>query len=165
MDWVTFAVQWLHVLLGIVWFGYSLALAIFFIPAVSRLPIITQRQIGANLGSHAKPIIDVVAPAILVLGVIRGTVLGPIDSLEELFTTAYGLTFLVAAVMIVAVYLWGRFVIIRAVERLAAAPLTPEGGPTPELDAALARAKQVTLLELLGFFVIFTCMILMRFGL
>jgi hypothetical protein len=52
-----------------------------------------------------------------------------------------------------------------AVRRLAAAPLTAEGGPTPELEAALARAKQVTVLELIGFLVIFTCMILMRFGL
>jgi uncharacterized membrane protein len=165
MDWVTFAVQWLHVLLGIVWFGYSLALAIFFIPAVGRLPITTQREIGANLGERAMPIIDIVAPAILVLGIIRGTLLGPIDSVEAALTTAYGLTWLVALVTIVAVYLWGRFVIIGAVNRLAAAPLTPDGGPTPELDAALARAKQVTVMELLGFFVIFTCMILMRFGL
>ena len=63
MDWVTFSVQWLHVLLGIVWFGYSLALAIFFIPAISRLSIPSQRQIGAALGEHAKPIIDVIAPS------------------------------------------------------------------------------------------------------
>jgi len=56
-------------------------------------------------------------------------------------------------------------VITGAVNRLALAPLAADGGPTPELDAALARAKQVTVLELLGFFVIFTCMILMRFGL
>jgi hypothetical protein len=56
-------------------------------------------------------------------------------------------------------------VILGAVARLAAAPLTPEGGPTPELDAALSNAKLVTVLELVGFFVIFTCMILMRFGL
>jgi hypothetical protein len=31
--------------------------------------------------------------------------------------------------------------------------------------ATLARAKRVTVLELIGFLVIFTCMILMRFGL
>ena len=61
--------------------------------------------------------------------------------------------------------MWGRIVIMGAVRRLAAAPLTAEGGPTPELEAALARAKQVTVLELIGFLVIFTCMILMRFGL
>jgi hypothetical protein len=33
------------------------------------------------------------------------------------------------------------------------------------LEAALARAKRVTVLELVDFLVIFTCMILMRFGL
>ncbi|MCA1570375.1 MAG: hypothetical protein LC798_08685 [Chloroflexi bacterium] len=165
MNWLTFTVQWLHVLLGIVWFGYSLALAIFVIPAVSRLSIATQRQIGAVLGERAKPIIDVVAPSILVLGIIRGTLLGPIDSIEDVFTTAYGLTWLLAIVVIVAVFLWGRFVIIGAVERLANAPLTPEGGPTPELEIALAHAKRVTVLELVGFLVLFTLMILMRFGL
>jgi uncharacterized membrane protein len=165
MDWLTIVVQWLHVLLGITWFGYSLALAIFFIPAINRLPIVTQRQIGSALAERGTPIIDVLAPSILVLGFIRGTFLGPIDSVQEVFTTAYGITWLVALVTIIAVYAWGRLVIVGAVRKLNTAPLTPEGGPTPELDAALARAKQVTVFELLGFFVIFTCMILMRFGL
>ncbi len=105
-----------------------------------------------------------VAPAILILGVIRGTLLGPIDSIADVFTTAYGITWLVALVTIIAVFLWGRFVILGAVQRLAVAPLTADGGPTPELNAALTRAKKVTVLELLGFFVIFSCMILMRFG-
>jgi len=165
VDWITFIVQWLHVLLGITWFGYSLALAIFFIPAVSRLSIPTQREIGAALGERATPIIDVIAPTILVLGVIRGTLLGPIDSLADLFGTAYGITFVVALLAIVATFLWGRIVIVRAIDELAVAPLTADGGPTPELDAALARAKRVAGLELVGFMVIFTCMILMRFGL
>jgi hypothetical protein len=147
------------------WFGYSLALAIFFIPAISRLSIPTQRQIGAALGEGARPIIDVVAPAILVLGFIRGTFLGPIRSVEAAFTTAYGITWLVAIVMIVVVFFWGRIMISGAVNRLAVAPLTADGGPTPELEAALSRAKLVTVLELFGFFVIFTSMILMRFGL
>jgi hypothetical protein len=81
------------------------------------------------------------------------------------FTTAYGITWLVALVTAIAVFFWGRIVIVGAVRRLTEAPLTADGGPTPELDAALARAKRVTVLELLGFLVIFTCMILMRFGL
>jgi len=165
VDVLTFGVQWLHVLLGITWFGYSLALAIFFIPAINRMPLTTQRAIGMALGDRATPIIDVLAPTILVLGFIRGTFLGPIDSFQDVFTTAYGITWLVALVTIIAVYLWGRLVIIGSVRALNQAPLSADGGPTPELDAALARAKQVTVLELLGFFVIFTCMILMRFGL
>ena len=165
MDWITFAVQWLHVLLGILWFGYSLALAVFVIPALNRLPIPAQREMGAALADRATPILDVVVPLIFILGFVRGTLLGPIDSVDDVFTTPYGVTWLVAAVMIWVVFLWGRLVIVPTVGRLAAAPLTAEGGPTPELEAALARAKQVTVLELLGFFVIFSCMILMRFGL
>jgi hypothetical protein len=165
VNWVTFGVQWLHVLLGIVWFGYSLGMAIFVIPVISSLPIPVQRQFGAGLGARTEPILDVLVPTIVVLGVIRGTVLGPIRSVADVFTTAYGITWLVALVAAVAVYLWSRFVIIGAVRRLNEAPLTPDGGPTPEMEAALSRAKLVTVLELLGFFVIFSCMILMRFGL
>jgi hypothetical protein len=131
-------------------------------PAVDSHPARDRRRAR---GAHAKPIIDVVAPSILVLGIIRGTLLGPIDSVEDAFTTAYGLTWLLAIVTIVAVFLWGRIVIIGAVDRLAAAPLTPDGGPTPELEVALAHAKRVTVLELLGFLLLFTLMILMRFGL
>ncbi|HEX2141035.1 MAG TPA: hypothetical protein VHK28_02000 [Candidatus Limnocylindria bacterium] len=165
MDWVTFGAQWLHVIFGITWFGYSLAMAIFIIPALNRLPIPVQRQFGTALGARTEPIIDVLAPTIIVLGVIRGTFLGPIDSVEEVFTTAYGITWLVALIATTAVYLWSRFVIFPAVARMNAAPLTAEGGPTPELDAAIATAKGVVILELIGFLVIFTCMILMRFGL
>jgi len=45
------------------------------------------------------------------------------------------------------------------------APVNPDGTPTPELEAATNRVKLLVSLELLGFFIIFTCMILMRFGL
>jgi hypothetical protein len=43
--------------------------------------------------------------------------------------------------------------------------VAPDGSPSPALVAAIDRIKRVTLLELIGFFVIFTAMILMRFGL
>jgi hypothetical protein len=45
------------------------------------------------------------------------------------------------------------------------APLNPDGTATPELLAAADRVKLVVVLELVGFLVIFTCQILMRFGL
>ena len=57
------------------------------------------------------------------------------------------------------------YVIVPATRVLATAPVNPDGTPTAELDAAVARAKRVTVLELIGFLVVFTCMILMRFGL
>ncbi|CAN5259076.1 hypothetical protein BH23CHL9_BH23CHL9_14980 [soil metagenome] len=45
------------------------------------------------------------------------------------------------------------------------APVNPDGTATAELEAATGRVKLLVSLELIGFFVIFTCMILMRFGL
>lgn len=58
-----------------------------------------------------------------------------------------------ALVATVGTYLWGLVVIVPAIRATDAAPLAQDG------------AARVVLLELLGFMVIFTCMILMRFGL
>lgn len=38
MNWLQFGVQWLHVLLAIMWFGYSLSVYFLVSPAVAGLP-------------------------------------------------------------------------------------------------------------------------------
>jgi uncharacterized membrane protein len=86
MDWVVFGAQWLHILLGILWFGNSLALATITIPAINRLPILAQREIGSPLNTQGQRVIAVVAPSLIVLGFIRGTFLGPINDLDALGT-------------------------------------------------------------------------------
>lgn len=165
MDWLVFAVQWLHVLLAILWFGNSLSLATVTIPALGRLPLVRQQEVGAVLGQQGLRVFDIVAPAVILLGIVRGTFLGPIRSVDALIGTAYGLTWLVALVVAIATFLWGRYVIVPATRDLATAPVNADGTPTEELNRALTRAKRVTVLELAGFLVVFTCMILMRFGL
>jgi uncharacterized membrane protein len=165
MDWVVVGVQWLHVLLGILWFGNALVLDIIVIPAINRMPIVSQREISSYIGSRATPIFQVAVPLIIVLGIVRGTLLGPIKSVDVLLGSAYGLTWLVALGVTVATYLFGLFVIVPALRTMDAVAVAPDGSPTPELTAATDRVKRLVGLELLGFLVIFTCMILMRFGL
>jgi uncharacterized membrane protein len=165
MDWLVVAVQWLHVLLGIFWFGNALVLDVIVIPAINRLPIVRQREISSYIGARATPIFHVVVPSIIALGFIRGTLLGPIKSVDYVFGTAYGLTWLTALGVTTLTYLFGLLVIIPALRRMDAAPVGPEGSPTPELTAAINSVKRLVSLELIGFLVIFTCMILMRFGL
>jgi len=165
VNWLAFVVQWLHVLLAILWFGNSLSLATITIPALNRLPLVRQQEVGALLGQQGMKVIDVVAPAVILLGIVRGTVFGPIRDADALFGTAYGITWLVALVLAIATFIWGRFVIVPATLSLTRAPVNADGSPTPELEAALDRAKRVTVLELVGFLAIFTCMILMRFNL
>ncbi len=76
MDWVLFGVQWLHVLLGIFWFGNAIAVAVILIPAISTLPIPTQRQVGSRYADIAERTFKVVAPTVIALGIIRGTCSG-----------------------------------------------------------------------------------------
>ena len=165
MEWPVVAVQWLHVLLGILWFGNALVLDVIVIPAINRLPIVSQREIASSIGSRATPIFHVVVPTIIVLGIIRGTVLGPIKSVDVLLGSAYGLTWLTALCATILTYLFGLFLITPALRRLDLVPLNPDGSPTPGVATATDQVKRLVGLELIGFLVIFTCMILMRFGL
>lgn len=165
MNWLAFGVQWLHVLLGILWFGYSLSLAVIIIPAINRLAITRQREIGEYLGERGESVINFVGPAVIGLGFIRGTWLGQLHSLGDVFGSTYGLTWLVGLLAATATFLWGRFVIGGALNAMNRLPLGADGEATPELVAAADRVKRVVVLELAGFLVVFTCMILMRFGL
>jgi len=168
MDWLQFGAQWLHVLLGITWFGSVLATNFIFIPALMRLPIQQQQSMGVAYGEVAGRLLTRAGEGVILLGILRGTVLGPIKSLDML-TSQYGITWLVALIAAIATYLWGKRVIEPAVKRInsvdPARALLADGSPAPELTAAFADVKRKSMLELLGFLVIFTCMILMRFGL
>jgi hypothetical protein len=164
MDWGLFSVQWLHVLLGIIWFGNALVVAMILIPSLNPLPIPLQREVGRGYGARSIRLFDIVVPAIIVLGVIRGTVYGPINGIDDVFATSYGLIWLTALIVTIGVYLWGRFVIGGALARMNSAPLNADGTATLELEQATRRVKVVVSLELIGFVVIFTTMILMRFG-
>jgi hypothetical protein len=164
VDWLQFVVQWLHVLLGILWFGAALFTDVVLIPAINHMSLEKQREIGAAVGARGTAVFRVVGLLVIGLGFIRGTVFGPIKSLEVL-TTAYGITWLVALLVTIALYLWAFTIYTGALKALTTVPLAPDGSATPELVAATDRVKRFAVLELVFFFVIFTCMILMRFGL
>ena len=168
MDWLQFGAQWLHVLFGILWFGAALTTNFIFVPALMKLPLDRQREVGGLYGDRASRVLSIAAMTVITLGIIRGTIFGPIKSADALGTN-YGITWLVALIAAIATYAWAKRVIEPAIGRLnaidPARALLPGGAPSPELTAALGAAKRNALLELLGFLVIFTCMILMRFGL
>jgi putative copper export protein len=169
MDWAQFAFQWLHVLCGVFWFGGTLYVNFVAIPALRRTRPEYAREATRQLNRQGTRVIEVVAVATIVLGFIRGTVFGPVKSLDFLFGTAYGWTWLIALVAAIATFLWGLRVLVPAVDRLlendAAWTVTPDGKPTPETQAATAPVVRAGALELIGFAVVFTAMILMRFGL
>lgn len=167
--WELIAIQWLHVFSGIFWFGSTLYLDFVVIPAVTTLPLEQQRSVSQPLTRFSERVIIPTGILVILLGFLRGTVFGPVRSLDFLFGTAYGITFLIAGLAALATFAWSRLVLARAAHRLDTFPLAdvkqPDGEGARAFAAQVQRVKLLALLELFGFFVIFTCMILMRFGL
>ena len=156
MNWLQFAVHWLHVLLAIFWFGYSLSAYFLVAPAIAGLPEPAQREANQRMARLAARVLPGVAGLVVLLGILRGTVFGPIDSVERLFGTAYGLTWLVALVVAIGLVVHGARSLGPAIEGL---------GDAPDYPKASARVRRLATADLAGFAVVFTCMILMRFGL
>jgi uncharacterized membrane protein len=156
VNWPQFVVQWLHVLLAILWFGYSLSMSFLIAPALAKLPEGPQREANFHLGQLGQRVFPIVAPLVILLGIVRGTVFGPIDSIDALFGTAYGITWLVALVVAIAIVVNGARNI---------GPATVALKDAPDFAAAGARLQRLAQIDLVLFAIVFTCMILMRFGL
>jgi uncharacterized membrane protein len=157
MDWGLFAVQWLHVLGGIYWFGGQLFGNIALFPVVLKLPEDVQRGFMVPFLRRADRIVLPVAVSTIILGVLRGTVFGRIHALEDL-ATPYGIAWLTGLVVAVGVLALGVFYVVPAVRKLMTSTDTGVS-----FAQAGRRLQVAAVADLLGFFVIFTAMISMRF--
>lgn len=155
MNWLQFGVQWLHVLLGITWFGYTIAMYFLVSPALAEMPESQLRVTQSRLGDTAARVFPIVGGLVLLLGIIRGTVFGPLDSLDAVLGTTYGITWLVAMVTTIGLFYTGARHIAPAHEGLKDAP---------DFPAAAAAIRRIMTIDLGLFAIVFTCMILMRFG-
>jgi uncharacterized membrane protein len=154
VNWLTFAVQWLHVLLGITWFGYAISMHFLISPTLAEIPEEQGRITNSRLGEVGKRVFPIVALLVLALGILRGTVFGRIQSFEAL-TTTYGIIFLVALVGTIAIIVNGaRFI----------GPLFEGLKDTPDYRGSIDRLRSLTRIDLALFTIVFTCMILMRFS-
>ncbi|HVC76312.1 MAG TPA: hypothetical protein VND96_07335 [Candidatus Micrarchaeaceae archaeon] len=164
MAWLQIGTLWLHVLGGILWFGGDVYANLVVTPVLATLPPQQQRRVGHLLRERGERVIFPIALATIALGVVSGTVFGPVRSGEVLFGTLYGVTWLVSFIVAVGVALWDPLVLDRQVERVLEDDRSwvpgEEKGPL-----VLHRAFGLFLIELSGFLVIFSAMILMRFGL
>lgn len=168
MIWVTYAVQWLHEFLGIFWFGGVLYLNFVVIPAITRQPLENQRQISGTLSKLSDRLFKPISLLVIVFGIVRGTIWGPIKTWDFLFGSSYGWTFIVALLTTIGLVLWGNFVTGRAALKLndyPVAEVAKGAGPVfAAFSAQLQRVKLFALLELLGFIIVFSCMVLLAFG-
>jgi len=149
--------HWLHLLFAFFWFGGAMWANAIVGPALGRLPGPIGGAAGAAIGEQARKIIPAVAGLTILFGLISGIAFGPIKSFSLLVSSTYGLTFLVAIVVSVVLASWGGLVTRRAAEAIALAP-------EPEKPAAVARLMMLSRVEIGLFLVVFTCMVLLRYG-
>jgi hypothetical protein len=131
------------------------------IPALTRQPLEQQRQISSTPGKLSDRLFKPVSLLVIVFGILRGTVWGPIKSWDFLFGSSYGWTFIVALLTTVALILWGIFLTGRAALKLNDYPveaiLKGDEQVTTAYAAQLQRVKVLAPLELPGFLVVFSC--------
>lgn len=132
------AVQWIHVFFATWWFGSILVSRLTLFPALRRLGPETESAVRGELvrGSNRRWTI-VMAGGTVLFGALRGVLGGVLDRLGE----PYGITYLASLLIGVAMFSWIAFPLPAALRR-----------------DFLSRAYVA------GFPVMFTLMILMRFG-
>jgi uncharacterized membrane protein len=149
-------VQWGHVLASIIWFGGTVFFEVVVMRALLARPGSEAAPLYELMGRYIAPLMTGSGMATLILGIIRGTLLGPIQSLDALFGTAYGLTWLVALILTIGLSVWGATWHSRRL------------GPIWEGDAirpgARERIRMGSIVELAGFGLVLACMVLMASG-
>ena len=153
--WLPVVLQWLHVFLGIFWFGAVLYSDFVLVPVIQGLKPATQLEVADPIGRRTVRVIIPVAVGVIVLGVLRGVANGVLGGLGS----AYGLTWLASLVVGCLTLAWGIWVVTPAINRIREV----EPG-SPALTAAISRVKVLAFLELGLFLLILSLMIALRFG-
>jgi uncharacterized membrane protein len=163
---VLFAIHTSHVLAGIIWLGGAVFMNIAVLPAILALPGPQQRDMGRRVVFGPERLMVGAALLAGVFGIVRGTVFGPIQSIEALATT-YGIVWVTAIAITVAVF----FVGARITGPTAHALLdddrlwvtTPTGEAPDARGELLNRLRLSFRLELIGILLVFALMPILRF--
>ena len=153
--------------MGITWFGSVICYNFVIMPSVMGLPLNQRRPIMVQLVKYTPRLLVPAAILVILLGLLRGTVFGPIRSWNYLFGSAYGITWLIAFVVATLTLIEG-IRIGRLGERISKEPLPERASDQSKIPTAFAEKmkhfQRMSIVSMLGFLPIFTCMILMRFG-
>jgi uncharacterized membrane protein len=148
-----FALHWLHVVFAILWFGSVLFTNLVLFPGLRTLSRDEGAAVLALLRTRkAYHMTLTMSIGTVSLGIIRGIAGGVLQVLD----TAYGLTYLAALVIGLAMVGWLLFNPFQ--RRLQNMP------PGPVADRVARREQLFSKVYLAGFPVIFTLMVAMRFG-
>lgn len=157
-------VQFLHILGGAAWLGASVFASLVLLPFVFGQPIERQRNLVRAVVLGPERLLIGAALLAAVMGVVRGTVFGPIRSIEAL-GSPYGIVWLAAIAVTVAIFAVGGLVTSPAARRLAGddalwAVPTEEGAAARRADT-VRRLRLGFALELSGIVFVLALMVVL----
>ena len=147
------AVQWLHVLGGIFWFGSTLTNHVVVVPSIKAQAPESQKARWRSYSSRYGQMIAAVAGTTIIFGIIRGLVGG----VWAVLGSAYGLTWIASLLLGIGLAFVGARLTGPSAAMLASAEPANYG-------AHLARLSRLGRVEIGLFLVLFSLMIAMRFG-
>lgn len=139
---------------GCIWLGGNGLLYLAVYPMLLKLPALEAQRFAALLPRYVGLIIGASFPLVVVLGIVLGTVFGPIRSVDAL-VSPYGVTWLAALVLVVGVGVWGD-----RSNRVFEAFW--EGQKVKATAQSYLRTHAIV--EMIGLGVILACIVLMHFG-
>lgn len=155
MNWFEALVQWLHIFFGIFWMGGVLFSNFVLGPQLMTMPGDQLRAFMVPFARRADRVILPAASLTILLGIFRGIAFGDIASIADVTGTDYGRLWLIGLVAAVFTFVWGM-----RNARSAAANIEAGADPRQATGTALRNIA----IEMLGFAVILTTMILMHFA-
>jgi uncharacterized membrane protein len=161
MVWGTYVLEWVHILLGIFWFGSALYANLILGPAMMRVSPSTRHELVSAMIGPVSFIFTRVGYLTVTAGFIRGTVFGRVQSVDVLFGTRYGVVWLAAFGVGIFLALWSHLVVVPSARQMIAMPQQATGSSTA---VAVRPSPMPLVVEMLGFFVLFTLMIVLKFS-
>ncbi len=99
-------VDWLHIGCGIVWVGGYIFATFIVWPALLRRPAAEAVAMFDTINKPISTLMGAAAQGVFWIGLVRGTVFGPIKSFSQMVSTPYGHAFMGAIVLtIIAIVL------------------------------------------------------------
>jgi len=151
-----FLVQWLHVIAGLIWVAGHVVAGYLLPRAMLGKPTTAARAVYDPFSKALRPLLMAAGVVMVIAGILRGTVFGPVRSLASAFATPYGLTWILALALTLTLMVHGG----RWQQRL---PELIWNGEFRQ-PGAQAQVDRHGLMELTLFAGILACMVLMRFG-
>lgn len=97
----------IHIFLACIWVGGILFVGWGVYPAAAKMELHVQRRFLLTLMNHVHHLFTLAGFGVILSGILLGTVFGPIHSIDMLWHTAYGKTWLAALITGSITLFWG----------------------------------------------------------